>query len=591
MQRLSITSFLLTFVALSYAFSQTYQDAHIRYEPVSLTAADKQILAESLEEQHNKYDPAEKMITSILKNYFQYHTDATDGVLHQTRGSLNYAVGLLDLGDPQYEQRAFDIIRKEISLQDTVRANKTYGIWPYYLEEPLATKKSPADWNWADFLGVSLLDIYMGHQQKLPGDLKEMVKNSLVRAAESIQKRNVQPGYTNIAIMGTFMTFMTSHLFELPAMQDYAQKRLQHFYDYTLKNGFTEYNSPTYTIVALDELARMKRHIVDSDASSKIDYLYNEAWEMVARHFHKPSGQWAGPHSRSYGSLLRPSVYGLLREASLGKINLPGAEKRPDVKIKHEIPSKLLPCFLNPTYPRTERDLLKMDDPQIIGTSYLTDKYALSTANRSSLWNQRRPFLAYWGTPEQPHYLQVRFLHDDYDFSSASFYSDQKENRVLTAINFITKGGDKHISIDRLQDGKFRAKDLRLRFEFGKVSPDKMVLPPATDAPFTIETGGLQFSVLMYLAEFGGMKGRWEKGSDDDAAWVDYVLYSGDEKGFDLSAMDEAALGFAFSLVETGKPVKMQQISSSRQGGTLAAQWEGLKVTVPLKPVEQPKNL
>jgi hypothetical protein len=582
---------ILFFVgAFTLAYSQKYEDKYIRFEPVKLTADEKKILAESLEGAHEKYDPAAQMITKKIDGY-NYHTDATSGLFHEVRGSMNYAVGLLDLGDPKYGQRAFDIIRKVISLQDTVRANKTYGIWPYYLEEPLATKKSPADWNWADFNGVSLLDAYMGHQQILPADLKEIIKNSLIRAAESIQKRDVGPGYTNIAIMGTYMTYMTSYLFDLPEMKEYAETRLHNFYDYTLENGYTEYNSPTYTIVALDELDRMKRHIVEPDAKKKIDYLYDLAWEMVARHYHKPSGQWAGPHSRSYSSLLRPSVYSILDEASGGKIKVPVTEKRADVKIKHQIPARLLPYFLDPKYPRTERDVLKMDDPQIIGTSYFIEKYALSTANRSSLWNQRRPFIAYWGTPEAPHYLQVRLMHDNYDFSSASFYSDQKENKVLAAITFLTNGGDKHISIDRLSEGKFKAKDLRLRFEFGKVSADALTLPTAPDAPFTIETSGLQFSFLLYLSEFGGMKGHWEKGGDDNTAWVDYVLYKGNDKDFNLTQMNEAALGFAFLLTEQGKRIKMKQITSSRQGGVLSAQWEGLKISVPTKPMEQPKNL
>ncbi len=590
MRKLFLLGLVLVFF-MNRGFAQKYQDDHIRYEPVHLTAAEKQIMAGSQEDQHKKYDPAEQMITQKLVNYYQYHTDATDGILHQTRGSLLYAVDLLDSGDPQYEQRAFDIVRKVISLQDTVRASKTYGIWPYFLEEPLATKKSPADWNWADFLGVSLLDIYMGHQEKLPADLKETIRKSLIRAAESIQKRNVGPGYTNIAIMGTYMTYVTSFLFDLPEIQNYAEKRLQKFYEYTLKNGYTEYNSPTYTRVALDELYRMKRHIVDKEASEKINYLYDLAWEMVARHYHKPSGQWAGPHSRSYSSLVKPEFYAILDEASDGKIKLPYTEKWSKVKIKHHIPARLLPYFLNPNYPRTERDTLAIDAPQIIGTSYLTEKYALSTANRSSLWNQRRPFLAYWGTPEQPHYLQIRMLHDGYDFSSASFYSEQKENDILAAINFLTNGGDKHISIDRLSEGKFKAKDLRLRFEFGKVPPGEMVLPESNNAPFTIETGNLQFSILLYLAEFGGMKGKWEKGGDGDAAWVDYVLYAGDEKNFDLTEMNEAALGFAFQLTEAGRRVEMKEIVTSRQGGQLSVKWEGLSVSIPIKPMEQPKNL
>ncbi len=174
------------------------------------------------------------MITKTL-NAWNYHTDAESGVFHEVRGSLSYAVGLLDLGDDQFKQRAFDIIQKTISLQDTVTVSKTCGIWPYYLEEPIATKKSSADFNWADFNSVSLLDVYMGHEAKLPADLKSIIRTSLIYAAKSIQKRDVQPGYTNIAIMGTYVTFMTSHLFDLPEMKVYAKNRLQKFYDNTLK--------------------------------------------------------------------------------------------------------------------------------------------------------------------------------------------------------------------------------------------------------------------------------------------------------------------------------------------------------------------
>ncbi|HEV7347112.1 hypothetical protein [Telluribacter sp.] len=580
---------LLVLGTVGTLFSKDYKDNYIQYKPVQLSAAEKQILKESLDKLHDRYDPQEKMLTKTLTGW-NYHTDAESGVYHEVRGSLNYAVGLLDLGEKQYEQRAFDIIKKVISLQDTVSTNKTAGIWPYYMEEPLTTKKSPADWNWADFNGVSLLDIYMGHQAKLPEDLKSMIRTSLIYAAKSIQKRNVQPGYTNIAIMGTYMTYMTSHLFDLPDMKVYAKNRLDNFYDYTLKRGFTEYNSPTYTVVALDELDRMKRHIVDKDAKQKIEALYNTAWEVVAQHYHKPTGQWAGPHSRAYSSLLMPTVYGIFKEASNGKVDLPGAMARNDVKVKHQIPAQLMPYFLSPKYPRTQQDVLSIDDPKIIGTTYLTDKYALSTANRSSLWNQRRPFLAYWGTPEKPHYLQVRFLHDLYDFSSASFYSEQKENNVLAAINFLTNGGDKHISIDKLKDGKFRAKDLRLRFEFGNVPVDQLALPQSVNDVVTERIDGLNFTLQLYQAAFGDHKGYWEKGGDEKASWLDFVLYKGAEKDIDLTTMNEAVLGFAFNLSDT-KPAKMKAPVVSKSGESLSASWQGLGVEANIKPMPQPKNL
>lgn len=80
----------------------------------------------------------------------------------------------------------------------------------------------------------------------------------------------------------------------MPEMQEYANKRLKKFYEYTQeKGGFSEYNSPTYSIVAIDELNRMQRHIVEPEAKRMIDELYAKCWEMIARHYHKsrPSGQ------------------------------------------------------------------------------------------------------------------------------------------------------------------------------------------------------------------------------------------------------------------------------------------------------------
>lgn len=579
---------LLTVCAQMPAASAGYQDNHIQYEPVRLSLEEQKILRESLDKQHEKYDPKAQMITKTL-NAWNYHTDAESGVYHEVRASFSYAVGLLDLNDPQYEQRAFDIIRKTITLQDTISANKTCGIWPYYLEEPLATKKSPADWNWADFNGVSLLDVYMGHHDKLPDDLKATIRTSLIYAARSIQKRDVQPGYTNIAIMGTYVTYLVSHLFNLPDMQNYAANRLQKFYDYTLERGFTEYNSPTYTIVALDELDRMKRHIIDKDARPKIDALYRTGWEIIAKHYHKPSGQWAGPHSRSYSTLLMPSVTGIFKQASNGKIDLPGAAPRPDVKIRHQIPADLLPYFLAPKYPRTQTDALTIDEPKIAGTTYLTSAYALSSANRSSLWNQRRPFLVYWGTPASPHYLQVRVLHDLYDFSAAAFYSEQKENNVLAGINFMTNAGDKHINIDRLKNGKFTAKDLRLRFEFGNIPPAQLVIPDKANEPFTVRADGLDLRFQLFRATFGDYKGHWEKGGDGKVSWIDFVIHSGENKEIDLSAIDDATLGFTFSVNESKAGFIRPVVSNTDH--TWQARWKGMQIEIPGKPAPQPKNL
>jgi hypothetical protein len=431
----------------------------------------------------------------------------------------------------------------------------------------------------------------MGHQERIPEELKSSIKESLILAAKAVQKRNVGPSYTNIAIMGTYVTYLVSHLFDLPEMKEYAKVRLQRFYDYTLeKGGFSEYNSPTYTIVALDELNRMQKHIINPEAKTIIDSLYSIGWETIARHYHKPSGQWAGPHSRSYSTLVRPSVYAILNQASDGQIIFANQEPRMDVKIKHHIPEYLMPYFLSPVFPRVETNIFEKEEPQTIGTTYLTEKFALSTANRSSLWNQRRPFLVYWGNVEEPKYLQVRFLHDDYDFSSATFHSQQHENNVLAGINFILNGGDKHISIDRIKDGKFKAKDLRIRFEFGNVtSPDALNIPSSENEPFSMSIDNLNFDVQMYVGEFEGMKGYWEKGGNDKASWIDFVFYSGAEKDFDLTNIIKAVSGFTFSIDTADKSRVIEKAIVSEKEGLMDVTWKGLKIHVPVKPM-LPKN-
>jgi hypothetical protein len=578
--------------SVSLPVQDTYSDGFIKYQPVKLTESEKEIIRNSIAGQHAKYDFQAKMLTKVLNGY-NYHTDAETGTYHEVRASFSYAVSLLDLGEEQYRARAFDIIEKTIALQDQDPASKSCGVWPYYMEEPLATKKTPIDYNWADFNAVSLLDVWMGHQEDIPVGLKEKIKNAIILAAKAIQKRNVGPSYTNIAIMGTYVTYVTSHLFDLTEMQTYASTRLKNFYDYTLeKGGFTEYNSPTYTIVALDELFRMKQHITDPAAVQIIESLYYTGWEVIARHYHKPSGQWTGPHSRSYNSLVTGSFYSILKEASESVIIAGNPVPRADVKIKHRIPEQLMKYFLTPVYPRTETDKFEKAEPSITGTSYMTESYALSTATRSGMWNQRRPFLAYWGTDQDPSYLQIRMLHDMYDFSSASFYSHQKENIVLACMNFVTGGGDKHISIDKLPEGKFRAKDLRLRFEFGNIrDASLMMIPSAIKDQFTVKTNGLRFDFQFFETSFADMNCYWEKGGDGKSSWIDLIIYSGAEKEINLSLINRAVMGFTFKMGADNGPLSLTKPVITEANDDLTAKWEGLTVTLPVKPLPLPKNL
>jgi hypothetical protein len=62
----------------------------------------------------------------------------------------------------------------------------------------------------------------------------------------------------------------------------------------------SEYNSPTYTALTLWWLALLAEHAETADAQRLARFLEERLWVDIAMHFHAPSQQFAGPHSRSY---------------------------------------------------------------------------------------------------------------------------------------------------------------------------------------------------------------------------------------------------------------------------------------------------
>jgi hypothetical protein len=132
----------------------------------------------------------------------------------------------------------------------------------------------------------------------------------------------------------------------------------------------------------------------------------------------------------------------------------------------------------------------------------------LGSVNRSEFWVQRRPLLAYWmDQSSQPAYLQLRFVKDDYDFSSAMLYSVQSRSAVLGAVNFISPGGDKHLSLDPVRDGAFAAREFYLEWLFAGGS--FRVAPPEGLMPVTVTAARRKWRISIARARFGRWTPRW----------------------------------------------------------------------------------
>jgi hypothetical protein len=528
---------------------------------------------------HKQYDPKERML-QIPFSTPGYHTALKGGMVHPIRQSLDYAVNLLDTEKPEFIERAIAILTRIVALQDSDPASPTFGIWSWFLEEPLPQMRPP-DFNWADFCGVQLLQVSRDHKGKLPTELAKGVDAAIVNACKAIIKRNVGPSYTNIAIMGTYVTLIAGELLGQPELRTYGLARLERFAQYTQDNGtFEEYNSPTYTIVALAELSRIKAHARDPKAQALIDPLVRKAWEELATHFHAPTRQWAGPHSRAYSSLLAKRTLAIIQRGTAGRINFGVDEPdREEIRLPLVCPPDLELLFGPLTQPRTVTETF-IKRSKTVGTTYLHPDYALATISEGDLWNQRRALLLYFGDAKTPGYAHLRFLKNGYDFSSAILTAQQREGLALGTVTFITNGGDTHISLDKVKNATIKAKDLRLRLELGGPAAKKIPLVDK-DNKLVIDTGAIKVHFTPAVAKLGALEGKLAIGGDSAAAapfWLDIVFYAGEEREFNLAALDQAVIGFSLSVGEHGA------VQAEQKEGSLRLACDGLSITVPTKP-------
>jgi len=557
------------------------------------SAAGKQAFLKALDERGKSYDPNECMIRRPFSSP-GYHTTLKGGYVHPTRDSFNYAVALLDSGRPHDLDRACAILRRVIGLQDQHPDSRTYGIWSWFMEEPL-DNMSPPDWNWADFCGAQLLQVVIDHIGRLPPDLQVQTRNAVIHACHSIKRRDVKPGYTNIALMGTYVTLVAGERMGVPEVLEYGRMRLRRFMEYAREKGaFSEYNSPTYSVVAVTEITRMLMHVTDAADRKLVEELNRLAWGHVARHFHVPTRQWAGPHSRAYRTFLGDSEYAFIQRATGNRVRLVGDDKLYDSLDSHRVravcPEDLHDYFTELAAPRLEVEAFVRNEGgrhDIIGTTYLHPDLCLGTVNIGDLWNQRRPVLAYWNTPGGRLAMRIRCLHDDYDYSSASIFTVQDKTDVLGAVTFATDRGDTHISLDRIKDATIRARDLRIRLEFEGDTED-LKLPARFELgrPARIESTNVAVDFAIARAVFAEEPLKTETGRSENKAWLDVVLYSGPEKPINFAQVDQAAVAFTLTLTPASTPATPPPppATSIVEQSTLITTWKTLSLTTPAGP-------
>jgi hypothetical protein len=472
--------------------------------------------------------------------------------VHAMLENLNYALALLESGEPHRVARAQDVLCRVIDGQDADPVSASYGAWSRYVEEPIRSVPTP-ERHGPDFEAAVIAHVLVEHAAKLsPGTLRR-AREAMSRAGGAIFRRNVGIAYSNFAIMGACDTLVAGEVLGDARLFEYGRRKLAAMVAHVAHHGgFTEWNSPTYTRVVLNECERILQLVRDPDGigtRADAEKLRREVWEEIAYYFHPGTQQWAGPHSRAYSDRLTPDAVADLRamigvdirlHPSMGSATPPGWSPLR----RHPCPADLVERFRRlPKDEMTVSRMLIKGDPgeqDFRSTTWFVEDACLGSVNIEDLWFQRRTVLGYWRTPEDPAVvLRVRFLHDDYDFSSAYARNAQDGPRVLTSFGLLTDMGDRIAHLDRPADGLFSAEDFRVRYELIGAGVSAREL---SGGRYELSAGDWKAIVHARGGRFGPNDVTWQLGRAEGRVFVDGVCYHGARRKFDLAQVGEVAI-------------------------------------------------
>jgi hypothetical protein len=338
---------------------------------------------------------------------------------HAVRESALYAYGLLLTGDPTDRARAEAILQKVIANQDTQPASPTYGIFRWNAEDP------PKDMNSAAFVGMVLADIIDLDRRHpvLDAGLRKQIEDSAKLALQEVMRRNVDPGYTNIAMLSSAFAAAGQKLWALPGAGDFAQTKLSAVLALADDGEFAEYLSPTYTGVDVYS-AYLARKFAFSDAFAQLaDTAIHHLWKQVAAAYHAPTFQLGGPYARAYGDNMLE--YGAFLKYFL-YLALNGNYPLPDTETDHDwdkgglftvadLPIAPQPDFKRPHPAWREWTAVSSGKTPVRHLRQYREKnFILGTVEMQDEWKQKRNLVAFWRSDAPaPEGFRVGFCIDE----------------------------------------------------------------------------------------------------------------------------------------------------------------------------------
>jgi hypothetical protein len=153
----------------------------------------------------------------------------------------------------------------------------------------------------------------------------------------------------------------------------------------------------------------------------------------------------------------------------------------------------------------------------------LAPSAALTSANRESTWNQRRPLIAYWRTENQVAVFKAQWLMDGRDMPAIRLATSQTANRLLLSLYPLYGTGPFHPSFGVPADHTFTASDFRLRFSLNGPRAKAAQLSPSR---FDLACGDHHVVIDIAPSTFSSRPVKWAIHQEDGSAVLDAICAS-----------------------------------------------------------------
>jgi hypothetical protein len=429
------------------------------------------------------------------------------GTWHDPRDGLWYALCLLLDGEAQIAER---IISQVMGMQEQHEGDAHRGNFRWLFEDEVVT-----DLNAVEFVLEGLVHILLRAGNRLSDGIKREVFDCMRLAFEEVDRLDVHWTYTNIYLLDVMNSILGGEILGDARIRERGLLRLRRWAERTRANGAPhEFNSPTYSAVQITALAALGRYAEDGEAKALALEMEQFLWRHVASHFHAPTLQLAGPHSRAYRhdvtgapGLLKVVLYRLLGETRLlaqtPYYSGPGREGDVVVALtEYHCPRDALAMFR-----QTEtREVQETPSPEtgMEIVTYLTPEFALGTmsypygvGDPPEPWPQHNSCILYYARSREPGYgvLYCRYLMNE----GGPFGSMHESGRTavdrwdLGVFRTAQRQGDAIIVYGVLPYLLFPVSSLRLDVRLLGPDAESEVLvagqPYRQDAPMTVAPG------------------------------------------------------------------------------------------------------